>query len=75
MFRVVLRTVLSFSRPVNKRPDGYHRLTLNQLVVGSSPTRGTSFSASVAELVDAADSKLHFGVSSGFIMCRFIEVF
>ena len=33
------------------------QLTLNQLVVGSSPTRGTSFSASVAELVDAADSK------------------
>ena len=33
------------------------QLTLNQLVVGSSPTRGTILSASVAELVDAADSK------------------
>ena len=52
-----LRTVLLFSRPLNKRPDGYHRWTLNQLVEGSSPSRGTSLCASVAELVDAADSK------------------
>ena len=47
------------------------QLTLNQLVVGSSPTRGTILSASVAELVDAADSKLHFGVSSCFIIPLF----
>ena len=33
------------------------QLTLNQLVEGSSPSRGTSLCASVAELVDAADSK------------------
>ena len=44
------------------------QLTLNQLVEGSSPSRGTSLCASVAELVDAADSKLHFRVSPGLIM-------
>jgi hypothetical protein len=47
------------------------QLTLNQLVEGSSPSRGTIFSASVAELVDAAGSKLHLGVYSCFIIPLF----
>ena len=47
------------------------QLTLNQLVEGSSPSRGTIFSASVAELVDAADSKFLIHASSGFIIVQF----